>query len=57
MNESCIISNEFPKNNKYETDVKKIKQEHTVAEIIFANRNSHARAPSYPVQHVLSLCL
>lgn len=57
MNESCIISNEFPKNNKYETDVKKIKQEHTVAEIIFANRNSHPRAPSYPVQHVLSLCL
>lgn len=29
-----------------ETDVKKIKQEHTVAEIVFANRNSHSIASS-----------
>lgn len=29
-----------------ETDDKKIKREHTGAEIVFANRNSHSRAPS-----------
>lgn len=40
-----------------ETDVKKIKQEHTVADIVCANRNSHSRAPCYLVHRMLLPCL